>query len=570
MSGVRSFTLWYLRDDGAIVAGATKHKEDQATVEMKRCLDLFHLTLMGVAVIIGGGIFVLTGRQARDVAGPSVMISYIVAGVVALIAALCYAEFSSEVTYTGGAFVYCAKIYGRAIGWFVAVNLLLEYVLAAATVAKGFTNYFASLFDIDLDSIQFCVSKCDSSSAYLKLDPVALALIVLLTIALCLGVKETFIANAITATITLITVVICIVGGATKIDNDNFTPFVPFGVKGIFQAASSVFFAYIGFDMVCTAAEEAKNPKRDIPLATILSIAICTACYVAMSTVISGMLPYQLIDKSAPFSNAFKAVGYKWGKTVVAIGSLVGVGDTVFVCLFSMSRLLVILGRTELVPEILTWVNRRFRTPILATCTTCLVAGLLAFMVPLDVLADLVSMGTLVAFAMVCIGVVFRSRYSHDGPTPLWKVLLPSVIVFMSSLACGLTYYYEDGSGDAWPYYLAFGGVWLLATLSFYLLPVVFTPSCYKTPWNPVVPCFGVATEMFLIATLGPPTWKAWAYAMIAALVIYVVNGVYVYMSWWSKRPVDVEDPDNALNGHQKVRAEKKIMMDAPEDDVKK
>lgn len=470
------------------------------------------------------------------------MLSYLIAGLVAMIAALCYAEFGSEVAYTGGSFVYCSKIYGRAIGWFVAANLMLEYILAMATVAKGFTNYFASLIDVDLDRMQFCVANCESSEGFITLDPVALALVVVLTVALCFGVKESFYFNAATVVISIAVILLCIGLGATKVDNDNFTRqgFAPFGIKGVFTGASSVFFAYVGFDMVANAAEEAKNPKRDVPLAVVLAMVLCTSFYVAMSTVLVGMIPYDLLDINAAFSQAMKTVGYKWASYLVAIGAVCGVVNSCFADVFSLSRLLVILGRAEFVPSILTQVHPKTETPVVATLVTGLIGGILAFFVPLVVLADLVSLGTLAAFALVSMGVVFRSRYQPDGPTPLWKVVIPSVLVIFSGLACGVAYYYDDNNRN-WPYYIAFGGLWLVSTLSFYLLPKLYTPASYRAPLNPILPCFGAGSQVFLIATLGPSTWQPWGYAMLAALFIYVVNGVHLYYNRWKDIARDIE-----------------------------
>jgi len=505
----------------------------QKDSEMKRVLGLFELSAFGISAIIGGGIFVVTGLQAKNNAGPAIMISYLISGAVATLTALCYAEFASEVVITGGAFAYATMMYGKFFGWVVGANTLLEYLLAGSTVAKGFASYFTTLIGQPSGSLQFCVAACDDKLSALIIDPIALACVVILTLVMVFGVKESFWFNVATVVISVIAIFLCIFMGAPKVNPANFTQpngFMPFGIGGVVKAASSVFFAYVGFDMIANGAEEARNPRRDIPLATGLCLGLCTALYAAASTVIVGMVQYTEIDSYAPFSVALGKY-YAAGSYIVSIGACAGTFNSAFADLYAMSRLMVVMSRCRLIPNFMARVSPRTQSPIVATIFTGTVIGTLAFFVPLDILADLVSMGTLFAFTIVTISVAVRKRYMSGKGTPKWRLIVPSLIVVAGSIIIAVPFYYRAH----WGFYVGGAAVWVAGTGMFYTLPAVFQPEGFAVPLNPILPCLGTLANIFLMGSLGPKTWVPWCYAMLGALVVFALNGLYQRSSWWTK-----------------------------------
>lgn len=501
--------------------------------EMKRVLSLFQLTAFGISAIVGGGIFVVTGLQAKNNAGPAVMLAYIISGAIATLTALCYAEFASEVVITGGAFAYATMMYGKLIGWVVGANVMLEYLLAGSTVAKGFSSYFTTLIAQKSGSLQFCVHNCGDVNSAIIIDPIALAAVVILTLVMVFGVKESFWFNVGTVVISVIAILMCIFMGAPKVDRANYTVpngFLPYGMGGVIKAASSVFFAYVGFDMIANGAEEAKNPKRDIPLATALCLGLCTLLYAAASTVIAGMVPYQQIDTNAPFSVALGKY-YPWAGYIVSLGACAGTFNSAFADLYAMSRLIVVMARCRLIPAWLASINARTESPIVATVITGAIVGVLAFFVPLEVLADLVSMGTLFAFTIVDLSVAVRARYAPDRNINKLRLIVPSALVVAGSCILGFGYYYKVHYAA----YIVGAVTFCVGTGLFYTLPVVYRPEGFAVPLNPILPCLGACASIFLIGSLGPKTWLPWLGAMAAAMVLFALNGLYQWKSWWAK-----------------------------------
>lgn len=529
MSSSKAFLRHYVLERDCFDEFEMEENEANASkkASMKRCLNLFDLFLMGVAAIVGAGIFVVTGIQAKNNAGPGIIISYALAGFAAIVTAICYAEFATELTITGGTFVYLTKLWGRAFGWFIAINVLLEYMLASSTVAIGWASYMASLCGQPGNFFQISVG-----SSGFHLNPMAAGLVILLSVLLIFGVKETFWLNSATVVISIVTILITVGAGGSKVDSANYTKggFLPYGFSGVFTATSSVFFAYIGFDQITQSAEEAAKPKRDIPLAIISSTLFATCLYMAMATVIVGMVYYPEISSSVPFADAFKAVGMNWASYVVSVGAVAGTFNTVLVSVFSLQRIVVVLARTDLIPSVLGKIHPKTKTPVVAAVFCGLLCAVLSFCVPLEVLADAVSMGTLTAFSFVCLGVSYRARYQPGCATPIWKALLPSVVSYGGAVGAGFSYGISKGA--AWPVTAAFVGLWFVGTGLFYIAPVVYTPTGFRVPFNPWISSFGVLCSVFLIGTLNEATWFVWLYAQAAGLIVYVTYGYVKYVKW--------------------------------------
>ncbi|MFI6796832.1 amino acid permease [Streptosporangium canum] len=423
---------------------------------LRKDLSALDLTVFGIGVIIGTGIFVLTGRVARDLAGPAVALSFVAAGIVCALAALCYAEFASTVPVAGSAYTFSFATLGEFPAWIIGWDLTLELMLAAAVVAVGWSGYLTSL----LSSMGITLPAAIAGEGATFNLPAAL-IVLLLTAILVSGVKLSSRFNLVIVTIKLAVVLLVIVAGLFFIEAVNYSPFIPpsqatpaveglaapliqvlfgispvaFGVLGIFSAAAIVFFAYIGFDVVATAAEETRNPRRDLPIGIIASLVICTILYVAVSLVVVGMQPYSQLSEAAPLADAFKAVGQTWAATLISIGALAGLTTVVMILMMGQSRVMFAMSRDHLLPAGLAKVHPRFGTPYRITIMVGVIVAILAGLVPLSTIAELVNIGTLFAFVVVSIAVVILRRTRPDLPRSFRTPLVPLVPI-LSVLAC--------------------------------------------------------------------------------------------------------------------------------------
>ncbi|MEU8203304.1 amino acid permease [Streptosporangium sp. NPDC049046] len=423
---------------------------------LRKDLSALDLTVFGIGVVIGTGIFVLTGRVAREMAGPAVALSFVVAGIVCALAALCYAEFASTVPVAGSAYTFAFATLGEFPAWIIGWDLTLEMMLGAAVVAVGWSGYLTSL----LASLGMTLPETIAGEGAAFNLPAALIVLVLTAI-LVVGIKLSSRFNLIIVTIKLAVILLVVVAGLFFVRGANYSPFVPpskatpaveglsapliqvlfgispvaYGVLGIFSAAAIVFFAYIGFDVVATAAEETRNPQRDLPIGILSSLAICTALYVAVSLVVVGMQPYGQLSEAAPLADAFKAVGQTWAASLISVGALAGLTTVVMILMMGMSRVMFAMCRDHLLPSGLAKVHPKYRTPYVITIMMGVVVAALAGLVPLSTIAELVNIGTLFAFVMVSIAVVILRRTRPDLPRSFRTPLVPLVPV-LSVLAC--------------------------------------------------------------------------------------------------------------------------------------
>ncbi|MER7501733.1 amino acid permease [Nonomuraea pusilla] len=424
--------------------------------QLRKRLTALDLTVFGIGVIVGTGIFVLTGQVAKELAGPAVAVSFIVAGVVCGLAALCYAEFASTIPVAGSAYTFSFATLGEFPAWVIGWDLILELALAAAVVSVGWSGYFASM----LSSVGVHLPASIAGDNPVVNVP-AILIVLLLTTVLVAGIKLSSRVNLVLVITKLVVVLLVIVAGLFFIKSANYTPFIPepvptarveglkapliqlifgvtpvaFGVIGIFAAAAIVFFAFIGFDIVATAAEETINPQRDVPRGIIGSLAICTVLYVAVSLVVVGMQPYSQLSTSAPLSDAFTAVGHPWLATIISIGALAGLTTVVLVLLLGQTRVLFAMSRDGLLPRSLAKVHPTFGTPARLTTVIGVVTMALAGFVSFGELAELVNIGTLFAFVVVSLGVIVLRRTRPDLPRAFRTPLVP-LLPILSVLAC--------------------------------------------------------------------------------------------------------------------------------------
>ncbi|MCF6472975.1 amino acid permease [Nonomuraea sp. MG754425] len=424
--------------------------------QLRKRLTAVDLTVFGIGVIVGTGIFVLTGQVAKETAGPAVALSFVVAAVVCGLAALCYAEFASTIPVAGSAYTFSFATLGEFPAWVIGWDLFLELALAAAVVAVGWSGYFASL----LASVGLALPASIAGENPVVNVP-AVLIVVILTAVLVAGIKLSSRVNLILVITKVAVVLLVIVAGLFFVKAANYSPFIPeavtterveglkapliqvlfgvtpvaFGVLGIFSAAAIVFFAFIGFDIVATAAEETINPQRDVPRGIIGSLIICTILYVAVSLVVVGMQRYSDLSTSAPLSDAFISVGHAWLATIISVGAIAGLTTVVLVLLLGQTRVLFAMSRDGLLPRSLAKVDPHFGTPARLTVLIGLVTMALAGFVSFAELAELVNIGTLFAFVVVSLGVIVLRRTRPDLPRAFRVPLVP-VLPVLAVLAC--------------------------------------------------------------------------------------------------------------------------------------
>ena len=424
---------------------------------LRPVLGPLQLTSLGVGAIIGAGIFVIIGIVAKDKAGAATMLSFVVAGTACAFAALCYAEFASMVPVAGSAYTYAYATLGELFAWIIGWDLLLEYGVGAASVAHGWSHYFIDFIGLigvklpaALTNAPFdfnpTTGKFAPTGAFI--DFPALVISALLTAVLIAGIRISAAFNFFMVLIKLAVVFLIIAIGIFFIDPTNWQPFAPYGYSGIsffgntivgqhgpageplgmMAGAAIVFYAYIGFDSVSTHAEEARNPSRDVPIGIIASLTLCTVLYIAVAAILTGMVPYQEIDIDAPLAKAFSQVGLPWAHAFISFGALTGITSVLMVLMLSQPRIMLAMARDGLLPQsFFAAVHPRFRTPWKATILTGTVVGSMGALLPLRVLAELVNIGTLLAFVIVCAAVLVMRRLDPSLPRPFRCPLVPLI-----------------------------------------------------------------------------------------------------------------------------------------------
>jgi len=456
---------------------------------LKRTLTAMNLTLLGIGAIIGAGIFVLTGTAAAQHAGPAIVISFLIAGAGCAFAGLCYAEFASMIPIAGSAYTYGYATLGELLAWIIGWDLILEYLFAASTVAVGWSGYFVQflgdlgiVLPTSLTTAPFAVEGTHTlvrTGAIMNLP--AVLLVLLMTALLVVGIKESARFNNAIVYIKVAIVLLVIGFGAFYVDTANWSPFIPaqltdeagnlingkFGWSGIFAGAGVIFFAYIGFDAVSTAAQEAKNPQRDLPIGILASLAVCTVLYILMALVMTGMVPFMQLDVAEPVYVALDAAGPQlaWLKYFATLGAIAGLASVVLVMLMGQPRIFYAMSRDGLLPPLFGRVHPKFGTPWLATIVTGVIAAVVAGLFPIGLLGQLFSIGTLFAFVIVCAGILVLRYRSPELKRP------------------------------------------------------------FRTPWVPFVPLAGIAICGWLMYNLPSDTWWRLAIWMGLGLAIYAFYG---------------------------------------------
>ncbi|HEV2523846.1 MAG TPA: amino acid permease, partial [Gammaproteobacteria bacterium] len=434
------------------------HQTDTAG-ELKRCLTAFDLTLLGIGAIIGAGIFVITGIAAATKAGPAIVLSYGLAGIACSFAALTYAELAASIRGSGSAYNYAYAGLGEIVAWIIGWDLILEYGVGTSVVAIGWSGYLNdALLSIGI-SIPVQLLKNYSEGGFINLP--AVLIILMLCGVLMIGVKQSARFNMLIVFIKLAAIALFIAVASTEVQPHNWTPFMPFGWSGIMEGAALVFFAFIGFDAVSTAGEEAKNPQKDLSLGIIGSLGICTALYIAVAGLLTGIASYTTLNTQSPVAEAILNLGHKVTADMIALGAIAGLTSTMLIFTYAGTRVVYSMSKDGLIPPLFSRVHPKTQTPIRVIAISGIVMSLIAGFFPMKEVAELVNIGTLAAFVIVCISAIILRITKPDLPRP------------------------------------------------------------FKTPFNPLIPVLGVISCGYLMISLPWVTWVRFIIWMVIGIIIY-------------------------------------------------
>jgi basic amino acid/polyamine antiporter, APA family len=403
---------------------------------LQKVLGAFGLTMLGIGAIIGTGIFVLTGEAAADYSGPALIISFIIAGIACGCAALCYSEFAAMVPAAGSAYTYGYIALGEFWAWIIGWDLILEYAFAIGAVSIGWSGYMVSILNSFGINLPASLIASPFNGGIINLP--AVLIIAFITYINIIGIRQSSTVNNIIVGIKLLVVFLFIALGVRHITPANWHPFMPYGWSGVFSGASVIFFAYIGFDAVSTAAEEVKNPQRDLPRGIIASLIVCTILYIAVSGILTGMVPYlKFKNNAAPVAFALQQVGYHWGSALVSVGAICGLTSVLLVMMFGQTRVLFAMSRDGLLPSFFGHVNKRHKTPVRSSLLVGIVTGTVAGLLPINIVAELTNIGTLSAFIIVSAAVLVL-RKKDPNRKRAFKCPWVPVIPILSIVFCGI------------------------------------------------------------------------------------------------------------------------------------
>ena len=503
--------------------------ESARAVDLRRTLSKFDVLKLGVGGIIGAGVFVLTGEVARSRAGPGVAASYALAAAASAITGLAYAEFATAMPEAGSSYSYAYAAFGEFGGVVTGANLALELLIASAAIARGWTSYALAMFGANGEATRLKLIE-----GVLDVDVIAGVVVLGMTALLIRGAKETARFNAVVTYASLFVILVVILAGSFRVDPANWTPFAPFGTAGIISGASVVIFSFVGFDTVATCAEEVLDPSADLPFGILGSLGICATLYVVMCFVITGMVNYASIDVNAPFAVAFTEHGMHWVASFISVGAVAAITTSLLLSMMGQPRIFMVMARDGLLPEWFAKVSEKYGTPANATLFSGVVTGIFAVLLDINILAQLVSIGTLSIFCCVNLGLLVTRCTPKDAD---WSLRAPALrralALLASSLGFGIDYRARDGV--SW-----FGAVCLVltcaSTLSFLMLPTVAVVSgvgggdahkTFRAPFAPFLPALGVLLTCILIGGLGLAAWIRYIVYTFIVTVVYVAFAVH-------------------------------------------
>ncbi|HSD75705.1 MAG TPA: amino acid permease [Steroidobacteraceae bacterium] len=430
-----------------------------ADTGLKRVLGALDLTFLGVGAIIGAGIFVLTGIAAATQAGPAIVLSFVLAGFVCVLAALSYAELAAVVGGSGSAYGYAYVVLGELIAWIIGWALILEYCIGVSAVAIGWSGYFAS--GMQAIGVPLPTELVTAPHAGGIVNLPAIAIILLLMVLLCIGVTASKWVNAVAVLIKLAVVALFIVVAIGNVKAENWSDFMPFGLSGVVGGAALIFYAYLGFDAVSTAAEEARNPQRDLPIGIVVSLIVCTALYILVAGLLTGIVHYSTLNNASPVAQAMLSLGYTWFAGLIAFGAICGLTTVMLVVYYGGTRILLAMSRDGLLPKALSRIHPRTRTPIPIIVVVGIVLCGVAGFAPITAVVEMANIGTLTAFVAVCIGVVVLRYRRPDLHRPFRTPFMP---VLPALGVAGCLWLMVNLKVQTWIYFL----IWMAIGLTIY------------------------------------------------------------------------------------------------------
>ncbi|PON97849.1 Amino acid/polyamine transporter [Trema orientale] len=527
--------------------------------DMKRKLKWYDLMALGIGGMLGVGVFVTTGEVTKEHSGPAVFISYTVAGIAALLSSLCYAEFSVQIPVAGGAFSYLRLTFGEYMGYFAGANILMEYVLSNAAVARTFTEYLSSAFGESPDAWRIGVGLM---KGYNKLDFPAVALILLLTLCLCHSTKESSMLNLVMTVFHVVFFGFIIVAGFYNGSVDNLVKpngLAPHGIRPIIDGAAIVYFGYIGYDSASTMAEEIQNPSKSLPIGIVGSVVITSVLYCLMSLSLCLMVPYYKIELKASFSKAFQSIGWKWAGNVVGAGASLGIVASLLVAMLGQARYLCVIGRARLVPSWLAKVHPSTGTPLNATLFLGLCTASIALFTDLDIVLEMISIGTLVVFYLVANALIYR-RYVIIGNNPPSQILLFLFLLSLSAIGFSLSW----KNKHHWWGLPLFGGSTLIIIALFQYMKVpclahqaAHSPAAWSVPYMPWPPALSIFLNVFLMTTLKKLSFQRFGIWTVLITLFYMLYGVHQTYQAEETEMISVDHDRDQVDANSSVQQTK-------------
>ncbi|CAI8605162.1 unnamed protein product [Vicia faba] len=502
---------------------------------MRKSLRWFDLVGFGIGGMVGAGVFVTTGNATHNFAGPAVVLSFAIAGFCALLSAFCYTEFAVDMPVAGGAFSYLRVTFGEFAAFLTGANLVMDYVMSNAAVARGFTAYVGTT--IGVSPAKWRIIIASFPEGFNQIDMVAVVVVLLITIIICYSTRESSVVNMILTALHILFIVFVIVIGFWKGSWKNFTQpanpaenpsgFFPHGAAGVFNGAAAVYLSYIGYDAVSTMAEEVKEPVKDIPIGVSGSVIIVTVLYCLMAASMCMLLPYDMIDPEAPFSAAFKSDGWGWVSRVIGVGASFGILTSLIVAMLGQARYMCVIGRSNVVPAWFAKVHPKTSTPVNASAFLGIFTAAIALFTDLDVLLNLVSIGTLFVFYMVANAVVYR-RYVAAGTTNPWPTVSFLVSFSFTSILFTLIWKIVP-TGVAKAGMLVACGVFAVAILQFFhfTVPQARKPEFWGVPLMPWIPAMSIFLNLFLLGSLDGKSYIRFGVFSAVTVLFYVLYSVH-------------------------------------------
>nr|CAB3266326.1 high affinity cationic amino acid transporter 1 [Phallusia mammillata] len=540
---------------------------DAENSDLTRCLSLWNLVSVGVGSTLGAGVYVLAGAVAKNDAGPSIILSFCVAAFASLLAGLCYAEFGARVPKAGSAYIYSYVTVGQFCGFIIGWNLILEYIIGVSSVARAWSANLDSLTGGVIANVSRTAMPMNVAGFASYPDFLSVALILVITVLLSIGMKVSSLLITVLTLVNVVVLCFCAIAGFIKANphNWNLKPsevqghgnggFMPFGFSKMMEGAASCFYAFVGFDTIACVGEEAKNPSKNIPRSIVITLATCLVAYVSVSSALTLMQPYYLLDENAPLPNAFVYVHMGWASKPIAVGSMCALIASVLGAAVGMPRIVFAMARDGLIFSIFSQVSSKSHTPIVATIVSGILSALMALVFDLEDLVNMMSIGTLMAYTLVaCSVLLLRFRPdSEDEPNPIVdqdqysirRLLFPNTnmptsttsslvnFVILFSVACmillGVLLVWGEGNLEKW--WGIFLAVVLLILLIFCLVVIWRQPKSskqlsFQTPLVPIVPVFSMAFNIYLMLKLPTMTWVRFAVWMVVGFIMYFGYGI--------------------------------------------